>query len=89
MFRNVYYKVYHGMSAREREFVQAMVKSGEESVKAQVIGQIMGKQPGYISVYRRKLIDDQIISPAGYGFVRFMLPYFDQFVEEQVLLDQF
>lgn len=89
LFRNVYHKVYHEMSMREREFVQAMVKTGQSQVKAQQIGQLMGKQPGYVSVYRRKLIDDQIITPAGYGYVRFMLPYFDQYVEEQLLMDQF
>ena len=89
LFRNVYHKVYHEMSMREREFVQAMVKTGQSQVKAQQIGQLMGKQPGYISVYRRKLIDDQIITPAGYGYIRFMLPYFDQYVEEQMLMDQF
>ncbi|MFR0771391.1 MAG: hypothetical protein ACLSH6_04600 [Limosilactobacillus pontis] len=66
LFRNVYHKVYHEMSMREREFVQAMVKTGQFQVKAQQIGQLMGKQPGYISVYRRKLIDDQIITPTGY-----------------------
>ncbi|MGM9891734.1 ATP-binding protein [Limosilactobacillus sp.] len=89
LFRNVYYKVYHGMSMRECEFVQAMVKTGKAKVKAQTISQLMGKAPNYISVYRRKLIDDQIIMPAGYGFVQFMLPYFDQFIQEQMLLDEF
>lgn len=74
---------------REREFVQAMVKTGQAKVKAQTICQLMGKAPNYISVYRRKLIDDQIIMPAGYGFVQFMLPYFDQFIQEQILLDEF
>lgn len=89
LFRNVYHKIYHEMSMREREFVQAMVKTGQEKVKAQQIGQAMDKQPGYVSVYRRKLIDDQIITPAGYGYVHFMLPYFGQYVEEQLIMDQF
>jgi hypothetical protein len=89
LFRNVYYKIYHEMSMKEREFVQAMVKVGTQRVRAKQIGQIMGKQPNYVAVYRRKLIDDQIIMSAGYGFVQFMLPYFDRFVTEQVMLDQF
>lgn len=82
LFRNVYYKVYHEMTEKERQFVQAMVKIGQPKVKAQKIGQEMKKQPGYISVYRRKLIDDQIITPASYGYVQFMLPFFDRFIEE-------
>lgn len=48
----------------------------------------MGQKPGYISVYRRKLIDDQIIM-ASYGYVQFMLPFFDRFVEEQIMFDEF
>ncbi|MBC8743745.1 ATP-binding protein [Lactobacillus sp. Marseille-P7033] len=89
LFRNVYYKVYHEMTEKERQFVQAMVKIGRPKVKAQEIGREMDKKPGYISVYRRKLIDDQIIMPASYGYVQFMLPYFDRFVEEQIMLDEF
>lgn len=89
LFRNVYYKVYHEMTEKERQFVQAMVKIGKPKVKAQEIGQEMKKQPGYISVYRRKLIDDQIITPASYGYVQFMLPFFDRFIEEQMILEEF
>lgn len=89
LFRNVYYKVYHEMTERERQFVQAMVKIGRPKVKAQEICREMDKKPGYISVYRRKLIDDQIIMPASYGYVQFMLPYFDRFIEEQIMLDEF
>ncbi|MEE6720235.1 hypothetical protein [Limosilactobacillus reuteri] len=48
-----------------------------------------GAEPGYISVYWRKLIDDQIIMPASYGYVQFMLPFFDRFVEEQIMFDEF
>lgn len=89
LFRNVYYKVYREMTEKERQFVQAMVKIGRPKGKAQEIGQKMDKKPGYISVYRRKLIDDQIIMPASYGYVQFMLPYFDRFIEEQIMLDEF
>lgn len=89
LFRNVYHKVYHEMTIKEQDFVKAMVKIGVPKVKAQQIGQAMGKQPNYVAVYRRKLIDDQVIIPAGYGYVQFMLPYFDQFVQEQMMLEEF
>ena len=49
----------------------------------------MEKGPNYIAVYRRKLIDDQIIKPNGYGYVSFLLPYFDKFVEQEMILDEF
>lgn len=86
--RNVYFKVYQDMSQKEREFVQAMVKAKTPQVKSQTIGQIMDKAANYVSVYRRKLIDDQIIQPSGFGYVSFMLPYFDKFVEQQMILEQ-
>ena len=64
-------------------------KSKQHKVKSQVIGNLMKKGPNYIAVYRRKLIDDQIIKPNGYGYVSFLLPYFDKFVEQEMILDGF
>lgn len=43
LYRNVYYKVYHEMTEKERQFVQAMVKVGHLKVKAQEIGHQMGQ----------------------------------------------
>lgn len=88
LFRNVYFKVYQEMSIKEQEFVQAMVKADTQKVKSKTIGELMGKGPNYIAVYRRKLIDDQIIKPDGYGYVSFLLPYFKQFVEQQMFLEE-
>ncbi|WP_195921937.1 ATP-binding protein [Lactobacillus crispatus] len=87
--RNVYFKVYSEMSQKEKEFVQAMVKAKTSKVKSQTIGKIMNKNSNYITVYRRKLIDDQVIRPNGYGYVSFLLPYFDKFVEQQMILEDF
>lgn len=87
--RNVYYKVYSELTPREREFVQAMVKDGNARVKMQSIAQLMNKKSNYVNVYRRKLIDEQIICTAGYGFVKFLLPHFDGFIEQQMILDEF
>lgn len=49
----------------------------------------MNKNSNYITIYRRKLIDDQVIRPNGYGYVSFLLPYFDKFVEQQMILEDF
>lgn len=48
LFRNLYYKVYHEMTEKERQFVQAVVKISRPKVKAQEIGREMDKKPGYI-----------------------------------------
>lgn len=87
--RNVYFKVYSEMSQKEKEFVQAMVKAKTKKVKSKTIGQIMNKNANYIAVYRRKLIDDQIIKPNGYGYVSFLLPYFNKYVEQEMILEDF
>lgn len=87
--RNVYYKVYTEMTAKEQEFVQTMTKIGGEKVKITEIGKIMNRKPNYISVYRRKLIDNQVIKSAGYGYVSFLLPHFNQFIEDQMLYNEF
>lgn len=87
--RNVYFKVYNDLSFKEKEFVQAMVKVGKQKVKSQEIGKIMNKGANYLAVYRRKLIDDQVIKPDGYGYVSFLLPHFDKFIEQEMILNEF
>lgn len=87
--RNVYFKVYNDLSSKEKEFVQAMVKVGKQKVKSQEIGKIMNKGANYLAVYRRKLIDDQVIKPDGYGYVSFLLPHFDKFIEQEMILNEF
>ena len=64
-----------------------MVKANSTKVKSQTNGEIMHKSANYIAVYRRKLIDDQVIKPNGYGYVSFLLPHFDKFVEQQMILE--
>lgn len=80
--RNVYFKVYNDLSFKEKEFVQAI------KVKGQEIGKIMNKSANYLAVYRRKLIDDQVIKPDGYGYVSFLLPHFDKFIEQEMILNE-
>lgn len=42
----------------------------------------MDKPKNYISIYRRRLIDDQVIFSKERGYVEFTLPYFADFVAE-------
>lgn len=66
-----------------------MATINQSKIKAKSIGEVMNKPANYISVYRKKLIDDQIIKSAGYGYVSFILPFFDKYVKDQMLLDLF
>lgn len=80
LFRNVYVKVYSSLSSKDREFVQAIVESDKEKVPIKDIMTKMDKP--YISIYRRRLIDDQVIFSKERGYVEFTLPYFADFVAE-------
>ena len=42
----------------------------------------MGKKKNYISMYRRRLIDSQVIKSVERGYVSFTLPYFTEFINE-------
>lgn len=78
--RNVSAKMLEELSPVGQRFVIAVAKSPEYPVPAKYLGQVLKQKPGYIGVYRRRLIDSQIITAAGYGQVKFALPLFRQFV---------
>lgn len=82
LFRNVYVKVYSSLLSKDREFIQAMVESDKEKVPIKDIMTKMDKPKNYISIYRRRLIDDQVIFSKERGYVEFTLPYFADFVAE-------
>lgn len=86
--RNVYFKVYSDLTMREKEYVKAMAKMDHNSVKNSELSKALGKPANYLSVYRRKLIDSQIIKSSEYGYVEFALPFFKDFVEEQIFFEE-
>lgn len=81
LYRNVYTKMYQELSAKDREFVDAMVQVNQESVKIAEIIRLMDKPKNYVSIYRRRLLDDQIIESKQRGEVSFTLPYFADFIK--------
>lgn len=80
--RNAYSKMLEELSPVDQQFVIAMANAKEYPVSAKYLGQQLNQNPGYIGVYRRRLIDSQIIAPAGYGKVKFALPLFKNFILE-------
>lgn len=82
LFRNVYVKVYSSLSQKDKEFIQAMVDSDQNKVANNEVMVKMDKPKNYISIYRRRLIDNQVIISKERGSVEFTLPYFADFVEE-------
>ncbi|MEY8441902.1 ATP-binding protein [Lactobacillaceae bacterium 24-114] len=81
LYRNAYLKMYQELSPRDREFVNAMADSGKTNIEVSAIGKAMGRDKNYLSVYRRRLIDDQLITAPARGQVAFTLPYFAEFIK--------
>ncbi|WP_422116636.1 AAA family ATPase [Brachybacterium sp. UNK5269] len=74
MVKNVHGPALRGLSARKREYLLAMLEDeGPSSVGD--IAQRMGIDPRNQSTYRERLIEDELIRPAGRGFVEYALPY--------------
>lgn len=78
--RNAYSKMLEELSPVDQQFVIVMAKAPTDPVSAAYLGAKLNKKPGYVGVYRRRLIDSQIIVPAGYGMVKFALPLFKEFL---------
>lgn len=74
----VYYKVWAEMSACDRKLAYGIAKS--ESRKAKEIKEITALKDNEYSVYRKRLIKKGLINGDEYGYVRFTLPLFEDFV---------
>ncbi|MGF9664270.1 hypothetical protein AAIH25_20630 [Arthrobacter crystallopoietes] len=61
------------ISAKDREFLDAMAEQDGPSTAAQ-IGQIIKSKPNVVSKYRNRLIAAGLIESAGYGKVEFAIP---------------
>lgn len=82
LYRNAYFKMYQGLSEMEKNFLYYMADSSEEDVPVSEIEKKTGKTGNYISVYRRRLLDTQLITAPRRGYLRFTLPFFKEFIIE-------
>ncbi|OMH23537.1 ATP-binding protein [Tersicoccus phoenicis] len=74
MIRNVHGPALRGLSARKADYLTAMLDDDGPSRVADIAARI-GVSVKYQSVYRARLIEDELIRPAGTGRVEFALPY--------------
>ncbi len=83
LFRNAYIKISESFSQMDKVFVVCMAKKqGATSMKKLV--EETGKSNAYLSNYRARLLDSQVIKKTSYGYVAFVLPYFRDFVNERL-----
>lgn len=80
LYRNAYAKIYEVLSPMDQQFLLAMAHEAQPAIAMSAVAERTGKPSNYLSNYRRRLIDDEVIQPAGYGSVRFTLPFFADYV---------
>lgn len=68
----------------ERKFLHAMARvSNQGTAVRNQIADELGVEPRSISTTRQKLISKGMVQPAGHGQLRFTLPGFDQFLNDE------
>lgn len=81
-----------GLPARQREFLKCMaeaevhkVDSAEEepgTASVADVAQCMGRTVTGLSDIRQRLIDKELVEPAGWGKLRFVLPYAGEYLRD-------
>ncbi len=87
--RNVYYKVLQELSPVDHSFVIAMAKAPTQVVTTAYLQEKLGKPKNYLSMYRKRLLDAQLIKSPARGMLEFTLPYFKEYVLENLKLNFF
>lgn len=80
--RNAYSKMLEELSPMDQQFVIAIANSNEYPVSTAYLGKALHKKPGYIGMYRRRLIESQVVESAGFGKLKFALPLFREFIQQ-------
>lgn len=82
LFRNAYERMYNDTSKTDRLFLKAMTEAPSNEVATQWVAKKLGKNKNYVSVYRARLLEDQLIVAPQRGYVQFNLPFFKDFIVE-------
>ncbi|MFR0771415.1 MAG: hypothetical protein ACLSH6_04780 [Limosilactobacillus pontis] len=80
LYRNAYEKLYTETSANDRQVLNAIAAYSQDDVPISFVQEKLAKPKNYISVYRARLKDAQLIESSGWGKVRFSLPFFGDFI---------
>jgi hypothetical protein len=78
LFQNVHELIFDSLSEKDKEFVYAM--NGNEVSQFSDIMDRMGKKKNYVTNYRKRCLDAGIIKSAGYGKLKYTLPYMSEFL---------
>ena len=88
MFRKVYYQLYQPLSRVEKQILDIMKEFPEEDVPITYICEKLERPKSYLSVYRNRLLKEQIVRTDIRGTLRFAFPMFRDFLREYQILFQ-
>lgn len=88
MFRKVYYQLYQPLSRVEKQILDIMKEFPEEDVPITYICEKLERPKSYLSVYRNRLLKEQIVRTDIRGTLRFTFPMFRDFLREYQILFQ-
>ncbi|PJM75765.1 ATP-binding protein [Bifidobacterium simiarum] len=77
----VHAPAFDGLSAMAKDYLIAMSQDDGPSRTADIARRIE-RNAQFASVYRAQLIEEDIIEPAGYGYVDFKIPYLRDYLKE-------
>ncbi len=77
LFDNAYNKIFSDLSEMDQKYLIAVL--GNKRLKEVV--QQLHVTPSYASQYRRRAIARHLIQPGSYGHVKYILPFFKEFIQ--------
>lgn len=84
MIRDVHQPVLRDLSPTKVDYLVAMLDDEGRPSATSDVAERMGKDMKYQSVYRERLIRDEVIRPAEHGAVEFAMPYMREAVVERL-----
>lgn len=76
-------KTCQELSEGDMAFLEAMLPDGEGPSSMSDIAVRMGKSTNYARVYRTRLVEQGVVTPAGRGLVQFDMPLLREFLMEE------
>ncbi|MGP9615325.1 ATP-binding protein, partial [Brachybacterium sp. AOP42-B2-9] len=83
MIRDVHQPALRDLSPGKLAYLEAMLDD-DGPTRVADIEQRLGKSPGYQSVYRDRLINDEMIRPTQRGYVELAMPYLREALLERL-----
>lgn len=73
---------FFGLTEMQQLFLHAMLEDYPKPASVSDVGERLGKSSGWVGKYRASLVREQVISPAGYGRVKYAIPHLGEWLRE-------